>query len=53
METFDFKGRTAVIIVAAIEKRRPRVPAGHDARIAALVERQMPTACWSLPGRNR
>lgn len=43
----------AAIIVEAIEKRRPRLLVGRDAKIAAFVERLMPAAYWSLLARNR
>lgn len=43
----------AAIIVEEVEKRRLRVLVGRAAKIAAFVERLMPTACWSLLRCNR
>jgi len=39
------------IIVKGIERRRPRVLVGNDARIASLIERLMPVSYWRLLGR--
>ena len=39
-------------IVAGVEKRRPRVVVGNDAKFMALVERLAPTSYWKLIGRG-
>jgi NAD(P)-dependent dehydrogenase (short-subunit alcohol dehydrogenase family) len=44
--------RAGEIIVKAIEKRRPRIIVGSDARFAALVERLFPVSYWRLLARN-
>lgn len=41
------------IIVSGIERRRPRIIVGNDARIAALVERIAPVGYWKFLGRKR
>ena len=38
-------------IVRAVERRRPRVVIGRDARAAALAERLLPVSYWQLLGR--
>ncbi|HEX8483628.1 MAG TPA: SDR family NAD(P)-dependent oxidoreductase [Allosphingosinicella sp.] len=40
------------IIVAGVEKDRPRVLVGNDARFMALVERVAPVSYWKLLGRG-
>ncbi|HEX8379890.1 MAG TPA: SDR family NAD(P)-dependent oxidoreductase [Allosphingosinicella sp.] len=40
------------IIVAGVEKDRPRVIVGNDARFMALVERVAPVSYWKLLGRG-
>ncbi|MGD2131504.1 MAG: SDR family NAD(P)-dependent oxidoreductase [Maricaulaceae bacterium] len=44
--------QAAHIIVRAIEKRKPRVLVGADAKRAALIERLMPSTYWDLVARN-
>lgn len=44
--------RAGEIIVAAIERRRPRVLVGNDARFAALLERLAPVGYWKLLSRG-
>jgi NAD(P)-dependent dehydrogenase (short-subunit alcohol dehydrogenase family) len=39
------------IIVRGVEKRRPRVLVGLDAKIVSLVERLLPVTYWNLLGR--
>jgi NAD(P)-dependent dehydrogenase (short-subunit alcohol dehydrogenase family) len=39
------------IIVKGIERRRPRVLVGSDAKIASVLERLMPVSYWRLLGR--
>jgi NAD(P)-dependent dehydrogenase (short-subunit alcohol dehydrogenase family) len=41
------------IIVRGIERRKPRIMVGLDARFAALVERLMPVTYWDWLGRKR
>lgn len=43
--------RAAEIILTAVERRRPRVLVGTDARIVALLERLMPAAYWPVLAR--
>jgi NAD(P)-dependent dehydrogenase (short-subunit alcohol dehydrogenase family) len=43
--------RAGKIIVEAIERRRPRVIVGSDARLVALIERLFPVSYWKLIGR--
>lgn len=40
------------IIVTAIERRKPRVLVGKDARLAACIERLFPVSYWKLIGRS-
>ncbi len=40
--------RAGEIIVKGIEKRRPRILVGSDAKLMAIVERIMPVSYWSL-----
>jgi NAD(P)-dependent dehydrogenase (short-subunit alcohol dehydrogenase family) len=40
------------IIVAAIEKDRPRVLVGSDARIGSVLERLLPTGYWNILKRS-
>jgi len=40
--------RAAEIIVSGIERRRPRIIVGRDAKLAALLERLMPVGYWNL-----
>ena len=40
------------IIVGGIEKRKPRVVVGGDARFMALLERIAPVSYWKLLGRR-
>ena len=40
--------RAAAVIVAAIEKDRPRIVVGNDARIAAAFERLTPVGYWPV-----
>ncbi len=40
-------------IVAGIERRRPRIVVGNDAKIASLVERIAPVGYWKFLGRGR
>jgi NAD(P)-dependent dehydrogenase (short-subunit alcohol dehydrogenase family) len=44
--------RAGEIIVQAIERRRPRVIVGSDAKFAALVERLLPSSYWRVIGRS-
>lgn len=44
--------RAAQIIVEAIERRRPRVLVGNDARLAATIERLLPVTYWSVLKRG-
>lgn len=39
-------------IVRAVERRKPRVIVGNDAKFAALIERLMPVTYWNLLGRG-
>jgi NAD(P)-dependent dehydrogenase (short-subunit alcohol dehydrogenase family) len=39
------------IIVAGVEKDRPRILVGNDARFMAIVERMAPVSYWKLLGR--
>jgi NAD(P)-dependent dehydrogenase (short-subunit alcohol dehydrogenase family) len=41
------------IIVRGIERRKPRIVVGRDARFAALVERLLPVTYWDWLGRKR
>jgi len=41
------------IIVKGVERRRPRVIVGNDAKMAALIERIAPVGYWSFLGRKR
>jgi len=43
--------RAGEIIVEGIERRRPRVLVGSDAKFAATLERLMPVGYWRLLGR--
>jgi NAD(P)-dependent dehydrogenase (short-subunit alcohol dehydrogenase family) len=43
--------RAGEIIVAGVEKERPRVLVGGDARFMALVERMAPVGYWKFLGR--
>src|SRR5262249_58183158 len=40
------------IIVRGVEKRKPRILVGRDARYAALVERLMPVKYWNWLGQG-
>ena len=40
-------------IVKGIERRRPRIIVGNDAKVAALIERIAPVGYWSFLGRGR
>ena len=40
------------IIVAGVEKRRPRVVVGGDARFMAMLERLAPVSYWNVLGRR-
>jgi len=40
--------RAAEVILAAVERRQPRVIVGNDAKLGALAERLMPIAYWKL-----
>ena len=40
------------IIVRGVERRKPRILVGRDARFMALVERIAPTSYWKLIGRG-
>ncbi len=40
--------RAGEIIVTGIEKRRPRIMVGTDAKLAAIIERLAPLSYWSL-----
>jgi NAD(P)-dependent dehydrogenase (short-subunit alcohol dehydrogenase family) len=40
------------IIVRGVERRKPRIVVGRDARFAALVERLMPVTYWDWLGRG-
>lgn len=44
--------RAGEIIVGGVEKRRPRVLVGNDARFMALVERLAPVSYWKFIGRG-
>ena len=46
----DVAGET---IVRGIERRKPRVIVGSDARIASIVERIAPVSYWNFLGRKR
>ena len=41
------------IIVCGVERRKPRIVVGRDARFAALVERLMPVTYWNWLGPRR
>lgn len=41
------------IIVRGIERRRPRILVGKDARLVAAIERLMPVGYWRILGRRR
>ena len=41
------------IIVKGVERRRPRILVGSDAKIAALIERIAPVGYWKILGRKR
>ncbi|MEA3053155.1 MAG: hypothetical protein QOG72_2058 [Sphingomonadales bacterium] len=43
--------RAGEIIVAGVEKGRPRVLVGNDARFMAVVERMAPVSYWKILGR--
>ena len=40
-------------IVKGVERRRPRIIVGNDAKVAALIERIAPVGYWSFLGRGR
>lgn len=44
--------RAGEIIVAGVERGRPRVLCGNDAKIMALIERIAPTSYWKFLGRR-
>jgi len=44
--------RAGEIIVAAVEKEKPRVLVGKDARIGSLIERIAPTGYWNILKRS-
>jgi NAD(P)-dependent dehydrogenase (short-subunit alcohol dehydrogenase family) len=41
------------IIVSGVEKDRPRIIVGSDAKLAALIERLFPVSYWKFIGRGR
>lgn len=41
------------IIVRGIERRRPRILVGQDAKLVAAIERLMPVGYWRIIGRRR
>ena len=45
--------RAGEIIVTGVEKERPRIIVGSDAKFAALVERLFPVSYWKFIGRGR
>lgn len=45
--------RAGEIIAEGIERRRPRIVVGNDAKVAALLERAMPVGYWNILGRRR
>jgi len=45
--------RAGEIIVKGIERRRPRVLIGMDAKIAAFIERLLPVSYWKIFERSR
>jgi NAD(P)-dependent dehydrogenase (short-subunit alcohol dehydrogenase family) len=45
-------GQAGESIVKAIERRRPRIIIGSDARFASLIERLFPVSYWRLLARN-
>lgn len=45
--------KAAAAILAAIQRRKPRLLVGADARIAALIERIAPAHYWALLGGRR
>ena len=44
--------RAGEIIVTGVEKGRPRIMVGNDAKFAALIERLAPVSYWKLLGRS-
>ena len=44
--------RAGEIIVSGVERERPRVVVGNDARFMALIERLAPVGYWKLLGRT-
>lgn len=44
--------RAGEIIVSGVEKRKPRVMVGNDARFMAAIERLAPVSYWKLLGRG-
>ena len=40
-------------IVRGVERRKPRIIVGKDAKMAALIERIMPVGYWTILGRGR
>ena len=40
-------------IVTGVERRRPRIIVGKDAKVAAMIERIAPVGYWSFLGRGR
>ena len=44
--------RAGEIIVTGVEKGRPRIMVGNDAKFAALIERIAPVSYWKLLGRS-
>jgi NAD(P)-dependent dehydrogenase (short-subunit alcohol dehydrogenase family) len=45
-------GKAGEIIVSGVERQRPRVVVGNDARFMAIVERLAPVSYWKLLGRT-
>ncbi len=44
--------RAGEIIVTGVEKNRPRIIVGNDAKLGALIERIAPVSYWKLLGRS-
>ena len=45
--------RAGEIIVSGMERRRPRVIVGNDARTASLIERLAPVSYWKHLARRK
>ena len=44
--------RAGEIIVSGVEKNRPRIIVGNDAKLGALIERLAPVSYWKFLGRS-